>query len=117
MLINLWRPITPVERTPLAVCDASTVLREDLFDSEIRGGLGDAGRASLYGFNLAYSADHRWYYVPGMQPEEVLAFKLFDSDPTRVQFTAHSAFTDPTSPPDAAPRESIEVRTISFMPE
>ena len=50
-----------------------------------------------------------------MQPREALAFKLFDSDPDEVQFTAHSAFLDPTSPPDAAPRQSVELRTIAFL--
>ncbi len=115
MLINLWRPIRTVERTPLALCDASTVTADDLFDSEVRGGLGDPNRASLWGFNLAYDPAQRWYYAPRMAPDEIFAFKLFDSDRSRVQFTAHSAFADPTSPPDARPRESIEVRTISFL--
>jgi hypothetical protein len=117
MLINLWRPIQVVERTPLALCDASTVRADDLFDSEIRGGLGDPNRPSLWGYNLAYDAGHRWYYAPRMRPEEIYAFKLFDSDRARVQLTAHSAFDDPTTPADAAPRRSIEIRTISFMPE
>jgi hypothetical protein len=50
-----------------------------------------------------------------MQPAEILAFKLFDSDRSRVQLTGHTAFDDPNAAPDAPPRESIEVRTISFM--
>ena len=116
VLMNLWRPITPVHRSPLAVCDASTVVRTDLHDSEVRGGLMDPNRASLFGFNLSHNPAHRWYYAPRMQPDEVLAFKLFDSDSSRVQWTGHTAFTDPTSPPDAPPRESIEIRTISFIP-
>jgi len=33
----------------------------------------------------------------------------------RARWTAHSAFKDPTSPPNAAPRESIEIRTIAFF--
>lgn len=115
MLINVWRPITMVESAPLAVCDASTVSREDLFDSEVVGGLGDFNRRSLWGFNLAYRPDHKWYWVPHMQPWEVVAFKLFDSDPDAVQFTAHSAFEDPNTPPDAAPRQSVEVRTIAYL--
>jgi hypothetical protein len=115
MLINVWRPITPVESAPFAVCDASTVKREDLFDSEVRGGLGDHQRRSLWGFNLAYNPAHKWYWVPHMQPEEVLAFKLFDSDPEVVQFTAHTAFDDPDTPPDAEPRQSIELRTIAYL--
>ena len=114
MLINVWRPIAPVESTPLAVCDARTVHRQDLFDSEIVGGLGGLD-FSLWGFNLAYRPDHKWYWVPGMQPAEALVFKLFDSDPDAVQFTAHSAFTDPAAPADAAPRQSIEMRTIAFF--
>ncbi len=32
-----------------------------------------------------------------------------------VQFTAHTAFEDETAPPDAAPRQSIELRTISYF--
>lgn len=114
MLINVWRPIAPVESTPLALCDARTVRREDLFDSEIVGGLGGLD-FSLWGYNLAYSPDHRWYWVPAMQPDEAMVFKLFDSDEAAVQFTAHSAFIDPTAAPDAAPRQSVELRTIAFL--
>ncbi len=115
ILMNLWRPIRTVYRTPLALCDASTVLECDLNDSEVRGGLDDPHRAPLYGFNLSYSPRHRWYYAPRMEPDEILAFKLFDSDRTRVQWTGHTAFDDPTAPADAPPRESVEIRTISFM--
>jgi hypothetical protein len=115
VLMNLWRPISTVYRTPLALCDASTVLQSDLNDSEVRGGLNDPNRPPLYGFNLSYSPRHRWYYAPQMQPAEILAFKLFDSDRARVQLTGHTAFDDPSAAPDAPPRESIEVRTISFM--
>ena len=115
MLINVWRPIVMVESAPLAVCDASTVKREDLFDSEVVGGLGSFNTRSLWGFNLAWNPAHRWYWVPHMQPWEALVFKLFDSDADATQFTAHSAFEDPNTPPDAAPRQSIEVRTIAYL--
>jgi len=116
-LINAWRPIKPVERAPLAVLDASTVAAGDLNDSEIRGGLGDPNRPPMYGFNLSYNPRHVWYYAPRMQPSEILLFKLYDSDANKVQWTGHTAFDDPTAAPDALPRESIELRTISFMPE
>ena len=114
MLINVWRPIVPVESAPLALCDARTVKREDLFDSEIVGGLGGLD-FSLWGYNLAWRPDHKWYWVPQMQPSEAMVFKLFDSDPAAVQFTAHSAFDDPTAPPGAAPRQSVELRTVAFL--
>jgi hypothetical protein len=116
VLMNLWRPIRPVLRTPLALCDASTVAESDLNDSEVRGGLMDPDRRPLHGFNLSYNPRHRWYYAPRMQPDEILVFKLFDSDRGRVQWTGHTAFTDPSAAPDAPPRESIEIRTISFLP-
>ena len=32
-----------------------------------------------------------------------------------ARWTAHTAFDDPTSPPNPAPRESIEARTIAFF--
>ncbi len=113
--MNLWRPITTVEKSPLALCDASTVEKGDLNRSEVRGGLDDPGRETMCGFNLAHSPGHRWYYVPHMRPDEILAFKLCDSDTHRVQWTGHTAFDDPTSPADARPRQSIEIRTISFF--
>jgi len=115
MLINVWRPIVMVESAPLALCDASTVSRTDLFDSEVVGGLGDFNRRSLWGFNLAWNPGHRWYWVPHMQPWEALIFKLYDSDPEAIQLTAHSAFDDPNAPPDAAPRQSVELRTIAYL--
>jgi len=115
-LVNFSRPISTVGRMPLAAADASTIKAEDLFEHEVHGGLGDPNRRTLYGLNLAYQQEQRWRYAPGMRPDEMWAFKLFDTDSTKTQFTAHRAFVDPTSKPDAPPRESIEVRTISFMP-
>ena len=114
MLLNVWRPIVRVESAPFAVADASTIRREDLFPSEIIGGLGGVDR-SLWGFNLALAPGQKWYWAPHMQPTEMLAFKLFDSDDDAVQFTAHTAFTHPDTPADAAPRQSIELRTIAFL--
>lgn len=117
VFMNLWRPIATVERTPLALCDPRTVAPGDLWGSEVRGGLLDPDRPPLYGFNLAYNPAQRWWYAPHMRPEEIWAFKIHDSDSSRVGGVPHSAFTDPTSAPDAPPRQSIEVRTISFFPE
>jgi hypothetical protein len=50
-----------------------------------------------------------------MRPDEVLLLKCYDSETDgRARFTPHSAFTDPTTPADAPPRESIEPRTLVF---
>jgi hypothetical protein len=112
--INLWRPIRPVERMPLAVCDASSVSRGDLIRTVIGQRPGhEAG--PFAGFNLAYNPDQRWWYYPDMQPNEVLAFRLFDSEMDRPHLTAHTAFEDPTSRLDAKTRLSHEIRTIAFL--
>ncbi len=115
VLMNFWRPISTVHRTPLALCDASTVQPEDLYPSEIRGGLDDPDRPPLWGFNLSYNPGHRWYYADKMQPDEVFAFKLYDSDSSQPQWTGHTAFEIPGTPADAPPRESMEIRTICFI--
>jgi hypothetical protein len=113
-MINLWRGIKLVERKPLAVCDARTVNEDNLVLGLIGTRPEDPGDF-LEGFNVAYSPAHRWYYYPRMRPNELLVFKLCDSDRARPHLTAHTAFDDPSSPPDAAPRHSIEVRTICFF--
>ena len=52
-----------------------------------------------------------------MQADEAVLIRCFDSAREgAAQFSAHTGFDDPTSPPDAPPRESIEVRTLVFFP-
>ncbi len=116
MLINLWRPIRTVERTPAGLVRRQhRHRRRSVRQTKCAAASAIPTGRRCGGFNLAYDPAQRWYYAPRMAPDEIFAFKLFDSDRSRVQFTAHSAFADPTSPPDARPRESIEVRTISFL--
>ena len=51
-----------------------------------------------------------------MTPEQVILLKTVDSEEDgRVRLAGHSAFVDPSSPKDAPPRESIEIRTICFL--
>jgi len=67
-------------------------------------------------YSLAFNPNHRWFYFPQMQKNEALLLKCYDSmEDGRARFSAHSAFEDPTSPPDAKPRESIEARTLVFF--
>jgi hypothetical protein len=65
---------------------------------------------------MTFNPDHVWYYFPNMQRNEAIVFKTFESEKDgRARWTAHCAFDDPTSPPDAPPRESIEMRTLAFF--
>jgi hypothetical protein len=52
-----------------------------------------------------------------MRRDEAIIFKVFDSmTDGRARWTAHTAFDNPLAPVDAAPRESIEIRTLAFFP-
>ncbi len=55
VLINLWRPLETVGRSPLAVCDASTVKREDLVYGAIGG---KAASGGPFGSSKAVCAPH-----------------------------------------------------------
>jgi hypothetical protein len=110
-IINLWRPIRgPLRDAPLAVCDARSVAPGDLVASDL---VYPDRTGETYA--VRHNPAHRWFYVPAMQTDEALLLKCYDSRTDgRARFAPHSAFTDPTTPPDAAPRESIEIRTLVF---
>jgi hypothetical protein len=113
-IVNLWRPIRgPLLDMPLAVADARTVTPEQLIPSDLiyQNRVGET-------YSVAYDPAHRWYYVPRMQTDEVLLLKCYDSKTDgRARFAPHTAFVDPTTPPDAALRESIELRALVFHVE
>jgi hypothetical protein len=124
-IINLWRNIVeePVATHPMALCDAATVSPEELVVFEVH-------YADRIGENYfaKHSDDHRWYTYPGLTRDEALLIKQWDSagalarsngangdavspdDPCTFSF--HSAFKDPTTPPEAADRWSMEVRCM-----
>jgi hypothetical protein len=110
-VINLWRPIKgPLQDSPLAVCDATTIRTDDLVPSDLvyPHRVGET-------YSVRYNPAHQWFYVPRMQPDEALLLKCSDTATSvPARFTPHSAFIDPTTPADAPPRESIEVRTLVF---
>jgi hypothetical protein len=110
-VINLWRPIRgPVRDTPLAMLDGTTVKEGDLVASDLI-----YPNRSGETYSVKYNPDHRWFYIPEMMPDEAILLKCYDSATDgRTRFGPHTAFVDPTTPADAAPRESIELRTLVF---
>ena len=111
-IINVWRPIRgPVQESPLAVCDAQSLQQDDFITSDL---MYPHRRGEIY--TVTFRPAHQWYYFPQMQPDEALLLKCYDSaEDGRARFTAHTAFDDPSSPPNAAPRESIETRAFVFF--
>jgi hypothetical protein len=110
-IINLWRPIRgPLLDSPLALCDAQSLAEENLVATDLKY---PDRTGEIY--SITYNPAQRWYYFPKMQPDESVLIRCFDSALSGPQrFSAHGAFDDPQSPPDAPPRESIEVRTLVF---
>jgi hypothetical protein len=111
-IVQVWRPIRhPVETMPLAICDARSIAFKDFVISERRypNRIGQT-------YAITYNPAHRWYWLPLMRRDEALVFKVYDSSKDgRARWSAHTAFDDPTSPPNARPRESIEIRTLAFF--
>ena len=111
-VIQTWRPIgKPVEREPLGIADARSIGKKDLVPSSrvYPDRIGEV-------YHCTFNPEHRWYYFPKMQRNEAIVFKCFDSmKDGRARWTAHCAFDDPASRPDAPPRESIEMRTLAFF--
>jgi hypothetical protein len=111
-IVQVWRAIAnPIESNPLAIADARSVAPEDLLIAERRypNRVGQT-------YRLKYNPNHRWFYFPRMRRDEALVFKVYDSEKDgRARFTAHTSFDDPTTPPGAAPRQSIEARALAFF--
>src|ERR671923_1257363 len=111
-IIQVWRAINrPIQANPLALADARSVAFEDLLVAERRypHRVGQT-------YRLKYNPNHRWIYFPDMRRDEAIVFKVYDSEKNgRARFTAHTSFEDPTSPSNAPPRQSIEVRAFAFF--
>jgi hypothetical protein len=110
---NLWRPIRgPVLESPLTLCDAQSLEEKNLIASDLKypDRTGET-------YSITYNPNQRYYYFPRMQADEAVLIRCFDSAPEgAARFSAHTGFDDPTAPPDALPRESLEVRTLVFFP-
>lgn len=125
---SVWRPLSPVENWPLALCDGSSMKYDDLLEVDLI-------RKDYIGSTMyaKYRDGFRWYYLENQKPEEVCFFKNFDScTDVRAQSEGlflpdmsgrlimlsivcpHVSFDQDNAPQNASPRESIEVRALVF---
>ena len=112
LAINVWRPLKPITRDPLAVCDWTSVdAKRDWISYRIThgGGWNELG-------SQTFDPKHKWCYLSNQKPNEPLLFKQFDSKAETGCTLAHSAFVDPEYV-DGPPRESIEIKMYAFVPE
>jgi hypothetical protein len=137
MIVNVWRPLAPVENWGLAVLDGRTLVQDDVHPSVLQqmspSGFGAALQGSedpvldLDGNIMPvrmnelhtplHDPAHRWIYFPDMRPDEALVFKICDSrrDGGGPRGGAHTAVKDPRGKAGAQ-RSSIEVRTLVILP-
>ncbi|EXJ64198.1 hypothetical protein A1O7_00534 [Cladophialophora yegresii CBS 114405] len=108
-IINVWRPIKTILKDPLTVADAHSVPDSDL----IGVGLIYPDRKGET-YTVRPNHQHKWYYLYGQTPEEVLLIKCFDSKlDGRARRVPHTAFVNPETVNEYS-RESIEVRCLVF---
>ncbi|EXJ64650.1 hypothetical protein A1O7_00988 [Cladophialophora yegresii CBS 114405] len=125
IFVNVWRALSPPPQDwPLAVIDARTVGADEgvgypmIIVDKIPETLPMVPQPSYFieGANFNYNPEHQWCYFRDMKIDEVLAFKLYDSDRHRGSQSwrcPHTAFLNPVE--GSSPRESVEVRTICYF--
>ena len=114
--INIWRSVSPdpLARFPLAVCDRTSIAREDL-EYNLNP------NAKPRPFNAHYCKPNnaqRWNYYSAMTRDEALVFTTYDSHPADGEVfcpTLHTAVAIPGSE-GLQERESVEVRFFPYLP-
>lgn len=123
LITSLWRVFSPPPQDwPLAICDFTSVregegipnrlyfvdrIPDDLFQEMPEDHPGASG------FEFLHQPYHKWWYFPDMTRDEILFFKLNDSDRSRAWMVPHSAFHDRTVRA-TTPRHSIEFRSVAY---
>ncbi len=111
---NTWQPFdNEVRKNPLAVIDASTLAGDDVVDYYYTGFKNRPGATLERSAMPVHNPAHRFYYVSRMATDELLFIKQLDTRAGVARACPHTSFDDPTSPPEAPPRHSIEVRMLA----
>ncbi|MDF7774866.1 CmcJ/NvfI family oxidoreductase [Sphingomonas sp. AOB5] len=109
-----WRALSgPGQGSALAFADGHSVPAKDAIEADfIRYHLD-----SEPGYNQFFlcnpNPDHRWYYFPRLEQDELLVWTGLDPA-DRAMLPMHTAFIDATEQ-DAPPRDSIETRVYTFF--
>lgn len=117
VILQFWRNLGPAKMDfPLGFCDARTVTPSDTRPipvSDYAGSGVDFEALAVLG--PVEASPYRWYAFPELQPDEVIAFRTYDTDLVErgeTWFTPHSAFRDPDVAIGRPARSSIELRAI-----
>lgn len=118
-ILNIWRPIGPVNRDPLAVCDSRSIRDDELVDTmHLVPALWPRKPLENHMFAVNPPTEgpeqHKWYFLSGMDSNDALVFKMFDSKKSdgNARRVVHSAFETPGD--FGPPRKSVETRCFVF---
>ena len=121
-MLQFWRNLGPATMDyPVAFCDARTVTPAEARPFRYTGYV--AGGRSFDVLAIVGPDDpttHGWYAFPDMTPDEVIAFRTYDTELVRegtTHFTPHSAFRDPRVEVGRPARFSIELRVMCLYLE
>lgn len=123
--INWWRATDamkdPIQAYPLCVLDTSSLVQDDivLYEAMNAGVPSDCDEVLI--LLLKYNPNHRWYFYPQMDKDEVLMFKQFElrtGDTIGRMPCYHTAFDDPLAAKgkDVEKRRSFEYRMSYMVP-
>lgn len=140
MFLSNWRALSdPPQDYPLGLCDPTTLSDEDGVNSYLiacpelpnapypplpppedeADALIDARHLAQeekligVGYNFHHKPDYRWVYYADMTRDELLSFKLADTDHSSPWRVPHTAFLNDR--PGTIPRCSLEVRTYCIF--
>jgi hypothetical protein len=120
VMMQFWRNLGAAKMDhPVAFLDARTVTpaegRPFRYNGYVAGGRAFDALAIVAPEG---KSDHAWYTFPEMTPDEVVAFRTYDTDLVRegkTYFTPHSAFRDPDVEVGQPARFSIELRVMCLF--
>ena len=98
----------------VAVCDVDRS-HADSYNKDIAGGKAFDALAIAHPDG---TPAHAWYVFPEMTPDEVVAFRTYDTELVKegkTWFTPHSAFPDPDVEAGKPARFSIELRVMCLF--
>jgi hypothetical protein len=120
VMFQLWRNLgEPKMDLPVAFCDNRTITPAEVIPFHYTGYVA-GGRAfdALAVVEPDERDKHGWYSFPEMTPDEVVAFRTYDTELVKrneTWFTPHSAFRDPEVESGKPARFSIELRVMCLF--
>lgn len=117
---NIWRPVRAIKRDALAVLDTRSGSRDQFVSASFDRGDGhivsmDWLKSGLDPQEPDSKLAHKWYYMHEQKPDEVVVFKIYDSDRTAPSNgTPHTAVHIPGTE-DEETRLSIELRCFAIF--